>query len=488
MSKPELEALKNLVDLQATTDLGKRWQDYYASLLHSESARHMAAAADAFAGLIARAQEAERLQEQIRIARELEARHLQEQARIAAEVEARRVAEEQARIAAEAEARRLAEEQARIAAEAIRNAHTFRAPGAASATGPLFMTSAGVVAVAEAAAASLQAAVRSAIAGLGSLAASVGAGAVVGVSALVYSSKLGNGELPDRYAFSTPLSDLAPDFAPDLHAIAAAGGTVDMPFRVSSKTDAYGQSEVFVVKTDGRNIPSAVRVVAASYDTERNVYTATTSDVPPRTLTWTPIVNPGNSSTTSPAGQPDVPAYTGATVVPVEGRFDSFPGVFEAGFDDYVLVFPQDSGLPPNYTMFRDRREDPGVASGVGQAVSGNWLGSASQGEGAPVPAQDADQLRGREFRNFRAFREAFWKAVAGDPELAAQFDRSALASMKDGQSPFVKESEQVGKRVKIELHHRKYISEGGGVYEVDNIVAMTPRRHIGMHRGSGND
>lgn len=199
----------------------------------------MAAAADAFAGLIARAQEVERLQEQIRIARELEARHLQEQARIAAEVEARRVAEEQARIAAEAEARRLAEEQARIAAEAIRNAHTFRAPGAASATGPLFMTSAGVVAVAEAAAASLQAAVRSAIAGLGSLAASVGAGAVVGVSALVYSSKLGNGELPDRYAFSTPLSDLAPDFAPDLHAIAAAGGclseSVQRPTRTGSQ-------------------------------------------------------------------------------------------------------------------------------------------------------------------------------------------------------------------------------------------------------------
>lgn len=96
LSKPELEALKNLVDLQATTELGKRWQDYHASLLHSESARHMAAAADVFAGLIARAQEAERLQEQIRIAREQEARHLLEQARIAAEAEARRLAEEQA--------------------------------------------------------------------------------------------------------------------------------------------------------------------------------------------------------------------------------------------------------------------------------------------------------------------------------------------------------------------------------------------------------
>ncbi|XHF30783.1 S-type pyocin domain-containing protein [Pseudomonas chlororaphis] len=488
LSKPELEALKNLVDLQATTELGKRWQDYHASLLHSENARHMAAAADAFAGLIARAQEAERLQEQIRIAREQEARHLQEQARIAVQAEARRVAEEQARIreqariAAEAEARRLAEEQARIAAEAIRNAHTFRAPGAASATGPLFMTSAGAVAVVEAASASLQAAVRSAIAGLGSLAASVGAGAVVGVSALVYSSKLGNGELPDRYAFSTPLSDLAPDFAPDLHAIAAAGGTVDLPFRVSSKTDANGQSEVFVVKTDGRNIPSAVRVVAASYDAERNVYTATTTDVPPRTLTWTPIVNPGNSSTTSPYGQPDVPAYTGATVVPVEGRLDSFPGVFEAGFDDYVLVFPQDSGLPPNYTMFRDRREDPGVASGVGQAVSGNWLGSASQGEGAPVPAQIADQLRGREFRDFRAFREAFWKAVADDSELVSQFNNSSAFEMKNGRAPFVRKIDRVGGQVKFELHHSVYISRGGEVMDVDNVRVVTPKQHGAIH------
>lgn len=488
LSKPELEALKNLVDLQATTDLGARWQDYHASLLHSESARHMAAAAQAFAGLIARAQEAERLQEQIRIAQQQEAWQLQEQARIAAEAEARRVAEEQAhireqvRIAAEAEARRLADEQARIAAEATRSAHTFRAPGAASATGPLFMNSVGVVTIAETASASLQAAVRSAIAAVHSLAASVGAGAMVGVSALVYSAKLGNGELPDRYAFSAPLSDIAPDFASDLHAIAAAGGTVDLPYRFSSKTDANGQSEVFVVRTNGQNVPSSVRVVAASYDVDRNAYTATTADVPPRTLTWTPIVNPGNNSTTSPAGQPDSPAYTGATVVPVDGRLDSFPGVFEAGFDDYVLVFPQDSGLPPNYTMFRDRREDPGVASGVGQAVSGNWLGSASQGEGASVPAQIADQLRGREFRNFRAFREAFWKAVAGDPELAAQFKKQNLSAMEKGKSPYAPEREWAGEAGKFELHHKIYISNDGSVYGLENIRVVTPKRHKDIH------
>lgn len=474
LSKPELEALNNLVYLQTNSQLGKRWQDYHASLLHSESARHMAAAANALAGLISRAQEEERLQEQILVAQDLEARKLLEEAR----------AREQARIAAEAEAeaRRLADEQAHMAAEAVRSAHTFRAPGAASAAGPLFMTSAGIVAVAEAASAGLQAAVRSAIAALNSLAAGIGGGAMVGVSALVYSSKLGNGELPDRYAFSMPLSDIANDFTPDLNAIAAADGKVDLPYRFSSKTDANGHSEVFVVRTDGLNVPAAVRVVATSYDAGRNVYTAITSDVPPRHLTWTPIVNPGNSSTTSPAEQSDVPVYTGATVIPVEGRLDSFPAVSGAGFDDYILVFPLESGLPPIYTMFRDRREDPGVATGVGQPVFGNWLGSAAQGDGAPVPSQIADQLRGREFRNFRAFREAFWKTVANDSELIKQFNNSSAFEMKKGRAPFVRKADRVGGQVKFELHHFVHISRGGEVMDIDNIRVVTPKQHGAIH------
>jgi hypothetical protein len=349
------------------------------------------------------------------------------------------------------------------------------------------MTSAGTVAVIEAASVTLQAAIRAAITAVGGMVASVGAGVVVGVSALFYSSKLGNGELPERYAFSTPLSDLIPDIGQDLNAV-AAGGTVDLLYRISSKTAVNGQSELFVVMTDGLTVPSKVGVVAATYNAEQNVYTAATSDVPPRTFTWTPVVNPGNSSTTSPAEQPVPPVYTGAAVIPVEGRIDTFPSVSEASFDDFITVFPVDSGLPPVYTMFRDRREDPGVATGFGQPVSGIWLGTASQGEGAPVPSQIADQLRGREFKNFRAFRETFWKAISNDPELAKQFDVGVLATMKKGRAPVAKESEQVGKRVRFELHHKKYISEGGGVYDVDNINAVTPKNHIETHKGAKNE
>jgi len=508
LSKPELEALKNLVDLQASSRLGKRWQDHHASVLHSESARHMAAAANAFTGLIARAREAEHTQKQIRLAEAHEARQLQNQARLAAQAEAKRIAAEEkasrlaahaeakriaakkkaSRLAAEAKAGRIADDQARIAAETVRAANTFHASGPATAAGPLFMTAAGAVAVAEAATLTLQAAIGEAIAALGGLAASVGAGVVVGVSALLYSSKLGNGELTERYAFSTSLTDLAPDSRQDLHAIAAAGGKADLPYRVSSKTAENGQSEIFVVKTDGLFVPSQVRVVAATYNPQRNVFTASTADVPPRTLTWTPIVNPGNASTTLPPEQPAPVAYTGATVIPVAGRIDVFPAVSEASFDDFITVFPVESGLPPLYTMFRDRREDPGVATGAGQPVSGSWLGAASQGEGAPVPSQIADHLRGREFRSFRAFRRAFWKAVASDSELVKQFNPNAIAALSKGLAPIAKESEQVGKRIKIELHHKQHISAGGEVYGIDNLSLVTPKKHIETHKVSGNE
>ena len=104
----------------------------------------------------------------------------------------------------------------------------------------------------------------------------------------------------------------------------------------------------------GVTVPSKVRVVAATFNAQQNVYSVTTEDVPPRTLTWTPIVDPGNSSTTSPAEQPVPTVYTGATVTPVTGRIDAFPGLAEAGFNDFITVFPAGSGLPPIYVMFSE--------------------------------------------------------------------------------------------------------------------------------------
>lgn len=114
-----------------------------------------------------------------------------------------------------------------------------------------------------------------------------------------------------------------------------------------------------------------------------------------------------------------------------------------------------------------------------------NWLGGAGTGDGAPIPSQIADKLRGREFGSFDAFRKAFWKAVAADPELSKQFDSYNLNTMKNGRAPFVPEREIAGSREKHELHHTQPISQGGQVYDVDNLRVLTPKRHIETHKGN---
>ena len=438
LSKPELQALNELVDLQTHTTLGVKWVSYHDALLKRESARHLTAVAKAFGDLAERAGRAEKL------------------------IDAKLLADERAR-----------------AAETSRVANTFRVPGSVSATSPMFMTSAGTAAIIDAATVTLQVAIRAAITALIEAAASTAPGIFVGVAALVYSPELANGELPQRYAFSSPLSDLDPNHGQNLSTIAAAGGTVDLPVRVSSKAAADGRSEVFVAKTDGVIVPSNIRVVAATFDAKQKVYSVSTAHVPPRTLTWTPIVNPGNSSTTLPAQQSVPPVYTGATVTPVIGRIDTFPGLVDASFDDFITVFPADSGLPPIYVMFSDRREDPGVVTGVGKPVTGIWLGAATQGDGAPIPLQIADQLRGKAFKNFRAFREAFLVAVANGHELKKQFVSYNISEMKNGRSPFVRKSDRVGGKVKFELHHVICISKEGLVYDVDNVCVVTPRSHM---------
>lgn len=177
--------------------------------------------------------------------------------------------------------------------------------------------------------------------------------------------------------------------------------------------------------------------------------------------------------------------YTGATVTPVTGRIDAFPGLAEAGFNDFITVFPASSGLPPLYVMFRDPREDAGVATGMGQPVTGIWLGTAAQGEGAPVPSQIADQLRGREFKNFKAFREAFWVEVTKDPVLSQQFIAPNRARMSIGKAAKTRKTDAVGKRSTFEIHHVHEVAKGGDIYNVENMLILTPKRHLDIHKGA---
>ncbi|MDS1309092.1 pyocin, partial [Marinobacter sp. F60267] len=128
-------------------------------------------------------------------------------------------------------------------------------------------------------------------------------------------------------------------------------------------------------------------------------------------------------------------------------------------------------------------RDERGVVTGNGEDITGIWLESASRDLGAPIPAQIADRLRGREFASFDRFREAFWLEVAKDTELIGQFSSRNQKTIKAGRAPFTRHNDHAGKRNRFEIHHVEEIRNGGAVYDVENMRVLTPLRHIQVHR-----
>jgi hypothetical protein len=453
---------------------------------------------------LAAEQEAQRLAaEQAQQAAEQEAQRIAaEQAQLAAEQEAQRIAAEQAQLAAEQEAQRLVAEQARLeadvqrqakekalreameAANAAKGVRPFSVSGAAAASGPVFAVAAGTLAVDAATTLAIRAALRTAATvALTASATAIGTASgvliVVGVAALVYHALKDN----EPYAVSFPLSDLTTFDGDDLHAIGKASGEFDLSVAMGSRT-TQSTTEFVVAAADGTTVPGKVRVRLATYDPVLNVYRTDLPDTTSSGMTWTPIVGPGNASTALPAEQPNVGLYTGATAKALEGRIDQNPQMDLYTFGGVIYVFPNESGIPPQYVVFRDRRDEPGAATGFGEAVSGVWLESAIQGEGAKIPTQIADKLRGREFPNFRAFREALWKATANDDELSKQFRASNINEMKNGRAPFSRKSDRLGGQEKFQLHHVNQVSKDGAVYDIDNIRVVTPKYHSELHKG----
>ncbi|MCP4529091.1 MAG: HNH endonuclease [Aestuariibacter sp.] len=128
-------------------------------------------------------------------------------------------------------------------------------------------------------------------------------------------------------------------------------------------------------------------------------------------------------------------------------------------------------------------RDLPGTATGgdsLSYALGYSWL-RGTDGNAGRIPGQIAAKLRGQSFDNFDEFRSTFWKAVADDPGLANQFTPANQRLMSNGQAPYAVPTQHTGMgqaQQKYNLHHLQSIAEGGGVYDLDNIVIVTPRYH----------
>lgn len=105
-----------------------------------------------------------------------------------------------------------------------------------------------------------------------------------------------------------------------------------------------------------------------------------------------------------------------------------------------------------------------------------------SEGNLGRVLGQVAEQLRGQSFNNFGEFREAFWKAVGNDAQLSSQFSTANVSRMQQGFAPYAIQSQWTGtvapSQMVYNIHHIRPVHQGGGLYDLDNIVIVTPRYH----------
>lgn len=199
------------------------------------------------------------------------------------------------------------------------------------------------------------------------------------------------------------------------------------------------------------------------------------------TLIWTPAVDPSSTSGIPPLeGAPQAPQIW---IYPPTEQADNIivSPIYPDEYRDFILVFPAGSGIQPLYIVMNVRKP-PGTVTGQGEDVTGIWLIGASSGVGVPIPKEVADALRGRDFKSFDKFRSALWEAVSASA-AADQFIKQNVSRMRTGRAPRVRETDSVGGRLSYERHHLEKVSEGGGVYDVDNLRVNTPRNHIDLHR-----
>jgi S-type Pyocin. len=289
------------------------------------------------------------------------------------------------------------------------------------------------------------------------------------VTALFYTPSVGVGSdlVPGRDVSAMIPGDTMglPDVS-ELEKAYETGTPVAMPVRGSLDMDEENKLSLNLVRSP---VTGSVNVAKAVKDEQTGYYSYALPDIPgvPRqTILISPADAPGVNGPTALTGPVALPElvvstgdYDGDGTVPTNDVLPT-PWPLDNDFNDIILIFPPDSGLRPIYVMFRSPRNMPGTVGGKGKSVGDNWLGGASEGEGAPIPKQVADKLRGKTYSSFDSFRRALWKAVGADPDLSKQFNSYDIEVLKKGHAPLALFKDAAGKRIKMELHHKTEISK----------------------------
>ena len=283
----------------------------------------------------------------------------------------------------------------------------------------------------------------------------------------------------------------------ELRQKAITGAKATTRVRFFWRQDEQGNMRVYGVHTGEGTPYEGVRTANMVWNSEHNQYEFTPAhgaDGP--LITWTPERPEGS----------DLPSHTGSDIKPIDqatilvtpipdGKDEyttpPIPVPDERDLNDYILVFPADSGIKPIYVYLKDdARNLPGTATGKGVELpqGQRWLDMSvtNSGDGAPIPAHIADKLRGKNYRKFDDLRGDIWSEISKDPDLLSQFSPVNQDIISESGSPLSPKAgwyegpKEVVK--KFQIHHVKPIKDGGAVYDIDNLRVVTPRLHDEIH------
>ncbi len=132
-------------------------------------------------------------------------------------------------------------------------------------------------------------------------------------------------------------------------------------------------------------------------------------------------------------------------------------------------------------TTATQRINSSGIVTGGENAPDAGKMLYGSEGNAGVIPKEIADTLSGRTYDNFDEFRKDFWREV-GNSSYADEFmingDMTNIYRMRNGGAPIVIDSQTINGSVTYQIHHKTPINQGGGVFDLNNLVVVTPRYH----------
>lgn len=168
------------------------------------------------------------------------------------------------------------------------------------------------------------------------------------------------------YGVCVPLAEMIPVEGLDWQVLAATLGAVDVPFRLNSGSYSVPTGTLFqgireiktlhqvvLMPANVGNSTCGVRVRAATWDDVAHNYSFTADGSAPVTVRW---CSPDTLENVPPpaANAPYRLGFVRSASVPL---LETLTDPASVVFEDYVVVFPANSGLDPVYVMFRNPLE-----------------------------------------------------------------------------------------------------------------------------------